>query len=58
MNLDKETAEKLIKALNGFSKSMNEFNNTHPDGLRLSPETFDIISSLNYNLENFNSENK
>ncbi|GBF22274.1 MULTISPECIES: hypothetical protein [Arenibacter] len=58
MNLDNETAEKLIKALNGFSKSMNEFNNTHPDGLRLDPETFDIINSLNYNLKNFNQENE
>ncbi|WP_157607975.1 hypothetical protein [Seonamhaeicola sp. S2-3] len=58
MTLDNETAEKLIKALNGFSKSINEFNNIHSEGLRLDPNAFDTIRTLNYNLKNFNSENE
>ncbi|GAA4246698.1 hypothetical protein [Winogradskyella damuponensis] len=52
MNLNNETAEKLTEALNNFSKSMNEFLNTHPNGITLDAETFDIISSLNHNLKN------
>jgi hypothetical protein len=57
MNLDNETAKKLIEALNNLSNSLDDFTNVHPDGIRLSELTHEKLDKLNNNLKNFNQKN-
>lgn len=53
MNLTNETAIELVKALNGFSDVMHEFNRVHSEGLTLEPETHDSIRALTNQLRDF-----
>lgn len=57
MDLNNETAKKLTDALNNFSESINDFLNAYPKGISLDEETFDLISSFDSNIENFNQKN-
>ena len=57
MNLNNETAEKLIEALNNLSNSLDDFTSIHPDGIRLSDLTHKTLNKLNDNIKNLNQGN-
>jgi len=57
MQLNNETAEKLIEALNNLSNSLDDFTSVHPDGIRLSELTRKTLNKINDNLKNLNQKN-